>query len=254
VVETKDDLLALATEVAAKAEPIAAKGGSYLHWRGAAGEELWMQLDRSGDLIGMNPHFAGPSTISVGIQSRLTRKSDTPLEGAFHCWANPSAGSVTDGDYPFVFDCPDPGTYAELLLPGAANVQVAAFAHEVTLFESEAAYTASQENESLKFASKSFIPSGLFSPDSTTSDAPEAMAVFTGHVVDASVKKNSLTSRDYHWALVDTLGGRYDVVIDAALINVAPAPGSVIQGSFWLSGRLLEYPRRKQSWFRRVLG
>ena len=47
-------------------------------------------------------------------------------------------------------------------LPGG-SLQIAAFAHEITAFETVAAYEASQTGD-LKYTSQSFIPSGLFTP------------------------------------------------------------------------------------------
>ena len=57
-------------------------------------------------------------------------------------------------------------------------------------------------------------PSGLFAPGGSNLASPESHAVFTGHVIVGGVRQNSITGRAFYWALVDTLGGRYDVVID----------------------------------------
>ena len=38
-------------------------------------------------------------------------------------------------------------------------------------------------------------------------------------------------------SLLDALGGRYDVCIDASLLPSPPVPGGVLDGTFWLSGR-----------------
>ncbi len=91
----------------------------------------------------------------------------------------------------------------------------------------------------MKFASQSFIPSGLFkSPDDDS--PPRAEAFFTGHVLEAERRTNALTEMDFIWCLVETLGGVFDVVIDPQLLPEVPRVGGVIQGSFWLSGRILK--------------
>jgi hypothetical protein len=49
-----------------------------------------------------------------------------------------------------------------------------------------------------------------------------------------------LTGREFWWALVESYGGIYDVVIDAELVEDAPRVGGVVNGTFWLSGRVLD--------------
>ena len=49
--------------------------------------------------------------------------------------------------------------------------------------------------------------------------------------------QNAVTRQPFWWALVDTVGGTFDVVIDPALLSNPIRPGNVIAGWFWLSGR-----------------
>jgi hypothetical protein len=58
-------------------------------------------------------------------------------------------------------------------------------------------------------------------------------------VLAADEKVNVLTGRAFYWALVETLGGAYDVVIDSRGLSGVPAVGGVLSGSFWLSGRII---------------
>ena len=60
-----------------------------------------------------------------------------------------------------------------------------------------------------------------------------------------------VTGHPFWWALVDTLGGTFDVVIDPELLPAAPRRGNVLQGWFWLSGRISLAPPRKRGWFSR---
>jgi hypothetical protein len=188
------------------------------------------------------------------MPARIQREGDTSLDGAFQGWAAPEGDAADSGAYPFVFDSPDAQSYAQLCLPGIAEAQIAAFAHEITFYDSPAAFDASQKQQELKFTSRSFVPSGLFAPDESNPVPPEAHAIITGHVIESGVRHNSITGRACYWALVDTLGGRYDVVIDKSLLLDAPVAGGIISGTFWLSGRLLAYPRRKRTWFGQLLG
>jgi hypothetical protein len=253
-VTSGEDLAALASRVAERADTISVKPGQYLKWAPPSGEQLWLQVKHSGDAMGMNPHFAGKSAVRVAVEARVTRPSHTPLDGSFLAWANPQEGATSGGDYPFVFDCPDAAVYADLQLPTIADAQIAAFAQQLSVYASEEAYQAAQAAQGLSFASRSFIPSGLVAPDGTPVEPPEPHALFVGHVVEADLRCNAVTGELFWWALVDTLGGTFDVVIDPALLADPPRPGHVVSGWFWLSGRLRTNVERKRGWLDRLTG
>jgi hypothetical protein len=250
-VSSGEDLAALATSVTDRAETIDAPDGQYLKWAPPSGEQLWLQVKRSGDALGMNPHFAGKSVVPIAIEARIARATHTPLDGTFLAWANPPAQATTGGDYPFAFDCPDAGTLASLTLPVRAVAQIAAFAQQVSGYADEAAYEVARHAQGLNFTSRSFIPSGLISPAGDPIDPPEPHALFVGHVVEAEARRNAVTGNPFWWALVDTIGGTFDVVIDPELLPEPPRAGNVLSGWFWLSGRVRLDSPRKRSWFRR---
>lgn len=254
-VSSGEDLAALASHVADRAQTIDAPGGQYLKWAPPSGEQLWLQVKRSGDAMGMNPHFEGRSAVPVTLEARLGRPSHTPLDGTFIAWANPPSAGATSGDYPFAFDCPDAARFHHLTLPIPAIVQVAAFAQQISLFESLAAYSASQMAQGSSFGSRAFIPSGLVSPSGEPVDPPEAHALIAGHVLEADARMNAVTGKPFCWALIDTVGGTYDAVIDPALIERLPRPGDIVSGWFWLSGRIqTETTPQKSGWLRRLTG
>ena len=107
-VSSGEDLAALASRVAERAETIDTKEGQYLKWAPPSGEQLWLQVKHNGDAMGMNPHFEGKSSMRVAVEARVARDTHSPLDGTFLAWANPPAGAVAGGDYPFAFDCPTP--------------------------------------------------------------------------------------------------------------------------------------------------
>lgn len=248
-VRTPEELVALARRVADRTEEHRVAAGRYLRWQGGGGEELWLQMSAAGALVGMHPHFGGKARVRVGVNHRVGRDGDTALDGAFHGWAEPS-DAPDDGAYPFVFDSPDAGRHARTRLPLVTDVQIAAFAVEIRSFPTVEAYDASHAGAELRFASRSFVPTGLF--DDGSAEA-RATALLTGHVVDAATLTNALTGRPYHHALVDSHGGRFDVVIDPELLARAPVPGGVVSGTFWLSGRILHDPAPR-SWLSRLFG
>ncbi len=239
-ISTQDDFIDLAKRASDGAEVLETSRGRYLRWASKCGAELWLQIDRQNDCIGMNPHFSGPSKIRVGLTARVERPNDTELDGAFHGWADPTLDNVESGSYPFVFDAPDAALHLDIELPAIRTAQLAAFAHEIAVYSSVQDYDGAEDGEGPRLASQSFIPSGLFGPEGGAADTPGSHAIFAGHVVQAREKQNPLTGRSYYWCLVDSLGGAFDVVIDPSLVESLPPVGGVVSGSFWLSGRLLD--------------
>lgn len=73
------------------------------------------------------------------------------------------------------------------------------------------------------------------------SHGPDACkAVLTGHVLKTELKVNEKTGHSFYWALVDTLHGQMDVVVDPYCYKINPPKvGGVIYGAFWLSGRIM---------------
>jgi hypothetical protein len=202
----------------------------------------------------MNPHFAGKSSVHVAIEARVARDAHTPLDGTFLAWANPPAGALTGGDYPFAFDCPDAATHETLTLPAVLNAQIAAFAQQITVYTSPPAYDAAQAAQRLPFGSRSFIPSGLISPSGEPVTPPESHALIAGQVIEAAERRNAVTGQPFWWALIDTIGGTFDVVIDPSLLAEPVEAGNVVAGWFWLSGRLHTGEERPRGWLKKLTG
>ena len=249
-VSSGEDLAALASRVAERADTIDAGEGQYLKWAPPSGEQLWLQVKRNGDAMGMNPHFEGKSEVRVGLEARITRQGHTPLDGSFLAWANPPADG-SGGDYPFVFDCPDAARHEALDLPIVVTAQVAAFAQQITVHESQGSYEHAQAAQGLPFGSRSVIPSGLFSPSGEPVIPPEPHALIAGHVMEAAERQNSVSGEPFWWALVDTVGGTFDIVIDPALLDGPVRAGNIVSGWFWLSGQLRLGPPRRGGWLSR---
>ena len=71
----------LATHLAAEAQRIPVSGGTYLLWAGLGGEQVWLQGDSDGYLVGLTLHFAGKSQVSVSVRSIVRRPGETFLDG-----------------------------------------------------------------------------------------------------------------------------------------------------------------------------
>jgi hypothetical protein len=236
--ETEGAFEQLAFRAYDEGEAFETEEGTYVRWSPGEGVELWLQLDREDSIIGVNPHFTGGSLMRVGLTQRINRSEGSLLEGAFYAWANPEGDEPESGDYPFVFDTPDYHLHSALSLPSVVSVQLSAFAHELQSYESDQAYDESQPEE-IKFASESFIPSGMFAPEGDSIDPPLAYAIFAGHVLETSIITNPATDNAFIWTKVRTLGGEVDMVADPALLNGPVVKGGVVSGSFWLSGRII---------------
>ena len=107
-VSSGEDLAALASRVAERADTIDAPDGQYLKWAPPSGEQLWLQVKRNGDAMGMNPHFEGRSVVRAAVEARVTRPNHTPLDGTFLAWANPPADGA---------DAAGPGRGSGMLMP-----------------------------------------------------------------------------------------------------------------------------------------
>jgi len=238
-IDSEEDMHALIRRVGENAEEVSCGTGGYLRWSSEQGAELWLQFDENKALAGITPYFNGTSEMRVGVVHAVERPDDTPYEGAVYGWADPPGNDAQDGAYPFVFDLVDKAVYGELHFPFISRVRLAAFAHELSLFDSEESFEASQEGE-LRFASESFIPSGLFHPDGAEIDPPGAYAFFTGHILAANQLVNPLADGRYAWMRVRTLGGEIDIASDIESIETMPVVGGIASGSFWLCGRILD--------------
>ena len=223
------------------AETVRCPQGFYLKFADASGAEIWVQGNFEQELIGFNPHFAGKSRRLVGLTRAIERESSI-LDGGFHAWAEPDADKITDsGEYPFVFDVPDFRTIEKINFPSLQEIQLTAFAsNDFVIYKSEKDYLDAQDSE-IKFAAKSFIPSGLFTPDEekTAVEPPRPIGIFTGEIKEFELKTNELSNEKFYWFLVETLGGEVDVVADVKLIASEPQIGGIVSGQFWLSGRII---------------
>lgn len=229
------------------------KAGTYHRYTDRSGAELWVQVSNDNELLGGNPHYDGKSRRRVCLTEAVLREG-MPMDGGFHCWAEPANKKDPEsGLYPFVFDLPDFRTITGLQFPCDCTIQLTAFAHDISLYDSEADYEAKVTDEH-KMATQSFIPVGLFSDEENAASPQQAFGMFTGIVRDVKIKRNVLGKQDFYWLLVDTYGGEVDVVADMRLAEKEPVKTGIIQGQFWLSGRVIEMEKEGAGFFKKLLG
>jgi hypothetical protein len=223
------------------AKPVKTSRGFYLVYTDSSGAEIYLQGNFNQELVGFNPHFAGTSRRRVGLTGLIERDS-SELDGGFHAWANPPDAASEAGDYPFVFDVPDFRAAELSEFPKVAEIQLTAFAsNDFKIFESEEDYQASQESE-LKYASKMFVPVGLFAFDESDTSVDlsvvRPVGMFAGEIREFELKTNELSGEKFYWFLIETLGGEVDVVVDPKYVPREPQTGGIVSGQFWLSGRI----------------
>lgn len=211
------------------------EGGTYVRWEVGEGVELWVQADDENTVRAVSPHFFGEGRVRAGLVERIPRPDDAPFDAGFHAFAGPRADKV-DGDTPFVFDAPDARRYLDLPLPTLVELQLAGFAHQLVSYPSEGAYRAAQPEFRLSVGR--FEP--LKPPPDAPPDAPpEAFARLSGVVVAAGERVNPFSNAPFVWARLQVPGGEVDVVADPDLaLQGRPTVGGVVDGLFWLSGRI----------------
>ena len=238
-VQSEQDVNVLITDTIKYVESIRCPQGFYLRFADSSGAEIYLQGNVEQELVGFNPHFDGISRRKVGLSRKIERDS-SELDGGFYAWANPT-DDAESGEYPFVFDVPDFRLTEINDFPALKNIQLTAFAsNDFKIFASEDEFRADENwNQT---AAKSFIPSGMFLPDDerTEIEPPRPIGIFTGEIIEFSLKTNELSNEQFYWFLVETLGGEVDVVADIKLVPVEPQIGGIVSGQFWLSGKIVD--------------
>ncbi len=222
-------------------EVVTCDRGVYLKFSDESGAELYLQGNKEQELIGFNPHFAGKSRRNVSLTESIQRDS-SELDGGFYAWAVPNE-SGDNGEYPFVFDVPDFRTIGGECFPELCEIQLTAFASndfEMSGGQNESHFAAGSEPT---IASWSFVSNGLEALeeiDETDLTLARPIATVSGEVKQFERKSNTLSGEEFCWLLVETLGGEIDIVIDPKYLTSEPQIGGIVNGTFWLSGRVLK--------------
>jgi hypothetical protein len=237
VVASSHEVLAMARSLPVGTPVITTPAGEYVRWSAGGGAELWFQRAPDLTLVGMNPHF----DVETRTRVRLVSRVDDPvhkLDGGFHLWLDPHPPDPEfpdgpDGASPLFVDTPDMRTYDAVQLPLEVDATIAAFAHRLELFGSEAELRATGSI----MAAESLIPSGLFFPGGDERMPATAEAIFQGIVEATETRQNVATGREFLWARVRTYGARLEVVADPTLASRPPIVGDILGGTFWMSAR-----------------
>ena len=228
-------------------QPCAA--GYYHRLRSAVGPELWVHMQKTAEAetdpyiaVGITPFFEGEGRTPIRVRAMRQRPDDNLFEGAFYVELGPTIALI---------DVVDFARFAGKPVPFMAMAQIVAFPHALTVFESEAAFQATQAGKTIKITPRSFLASGLFvrgngsgeivflDPEAADFRAP-ARAFLTGEAQKTERRRNPETGQEFTWALIGTAGGTFDLVADDAVLPCGLHPGMIVEGEFWLCGRVVE--------------
>ncbi len=245
--EALSTLVSSLLERGGEKQPCAA--GYYHRLPSPVGPELWVHMQKAADeeadpyiTVGITPFFAGEGRTPIRVRAMRQRPTDNHFEGAFYVELGPTIALI---------DVVDFARFAGKPVPFMAMAQIVAFPHELAVFENEAAFQATQAGKTVKFTPRSFLASGLFTggngsggvvfldPEAEDFRAP-ARAFLTGEVQKTERRRNPETGQVFTWALTGTAGGTVDLVADDSVLPHALLPGMIVQGEFWLCGRVVE--------------
>ena len=223
--------------------------GYYHRLHSTVGPELWvhMQKDAGADAdpyvaVGITPFFEGEGRAPIRVRAMRQRPYDNHFEGAFYVELGPTIALI---------DVVDFARFSGKRVPFMAIAQIVAFPHNFAVFENEASFHATQAGKTVKFTPRSFLASGLFAGGNGSGEVvfldPEAedfrasaRAFLTGEVQKTERRRNPETGQDFIWALISTAGGTFDLVADDTVLPRPLRPGMIVEGEFWLCGRLVE--------------
>ena len=207
-----------------------------LRWTDSSGAELWIYVDETGAMKSVQPHFAGGTRITLEIQEVLERPEVSPFDGGFlgltqTGGTNPALGS----GFPVIFDAPDFPDVKEVFLTARHDVELAAFAVELSAYETEEAFReAHPEMKPLEIPA--FIPAGLLGM--TQGEVPTAHALMVGRLLEGEKVTNRLTGCGFYRVLMETPAGPVVLIVEPDLLEEMPEAGSILQAGAWISGRL----------------
>ena len=238
LVDSEEDYDAWARRAAGEGQGLSVAKGEYRILTSDAGPQLWAAVDRRGRVVALTPHYAGTAVCCARLTDRITRADESRFEGAFDGWAvseSPTSPADASCDtVPVLFDAPDYLAHLELRLPALVDVQIAAFAFECTWHRDLETFEAAQATAELPLAEEAFLYLDVFAEDPQRA----ATAVLSARVVETAVQVNELSGCGFRWASAHTLVGDIDIVADPAVVEGDPIAGGLVDGTFWLSGRI----------------
>ncbi|KLT72923.1 hypothetical protein PL75_05350 [Neisseria arctica] len=183
--------------------------------------QLWLGADDKG-IVSFEPFFQGKMQRCLYLDSIYPAENGTALISA---WPSETAqqGNI-------VFSVPDGDALNENQIGKAAQVLLAAFAEDVRVFADDQTYqSASGKLNHLVGSWRQAEQNG-----------GEAYILLTGVVESVEKWLNEFGGKPFYHLVLEVENGLLDAVADTALLEVEPRKGNIVQGLFWLGGRVIE--------------
>jgi len=199
--------------------------GFYYQFSDGSGAELYLQANPAQDLVGFNPAFAAEEPVNLTIHRKIERDT-SELDGGFV--AEGAGGTV------FVFDSPDFRLRADQAVENTTAAVLTAFASNDLATAPAGTQIQAGSLRPLRDTRETlFAESGDGVP-------PQAHVFIEAPVISAELRTNGLTGETFYAMKARTNIGDVSIVADPALLVKTPEPGTVIKGSFWLSGKVVQ--------------
>lgn len=209
-------------------------------WTDPSGAGLVASMSRGGEPECVKPAFFGDGRLRA-LVTRIGLDPSIP-----HC--DPLVVAVADPDgqtmHPLAVHIDDMAlTRPRLPVGQEAILAVTFFGEAIEVFEDAAAFERWQGGHGVHHPVPSLLATALLAGD----DAPEALV--TARITEADLRHNTATGHPFYWLAVEVPGGTADMVIPLAALASPPAPGAIVHGTCWVSGRvqsgLLPGPSRR---------
>ena len=126
--------LALLESCAERGEPVAAVRGRYHRWSPGGGVEIWVQENEAGELVGLNPFYAGGNRVPVLVNRALSLPRGSEMDGAFLGSVGYQDELDPEREFELLFEAPDILRAPRCDLPGLYPVRLTAFAFALEVF------------------------------------------------------------------------------------------------------------------------
>ncbi|HEY3247974.1 MAG TPA: hypothetical protein VGK88_06770 [bacterium] len=215
-------------------------GGALVRWTAGNGPEVWAQVDPGGDVVGATPYLSTSGSFRISV----TGSGEDPeerMDGWIDGWLEPAENDEPySGVFPLRVNLVDFALSSRRLTtyPALHTVELIALAHEVDLYDDEAAYRAAP-GEVFRLPVQSFVSTAHSSVDEPAPFA-EATALASGIVRDAALLVNPVTDATFWRIALATQGVTLQACIAPADAGGPVRRGQILSGGFWLLGRLLD--------------
>lgn len=204
--------------------------GNYFTAETPDGMQIWFEEDPDdkNKVMDFNVHYKSSTRMKLILDGWAALR-DNGLYGIARM-----INDTGETEFPLNLDILDAGLFADYE-GGEFTVQIAAFGTDVSVFSDKKEF----ETVETGFAAESFIPVGTFPVgESDGYWEPSAYAMLTGVIKSVRRMVNGYTRGEYYHLLVECVGLKLDVLLDAEKISGEPIAGGYIHGTFYLSARI----------------